>query len=496
MKKLALSLLLSCALAPMHAQNVAVNADGAAPAASALLDVDATALPAGAKKGVLVPRIALTATNAAAPVVAPATSLLVYNTATSGAAPNNVTPGYYYWDGVQWLRFMAGPDAWRLTGNTLVGTEFMGSVNAQPVRFFANGIERMRINPVDGEVIVNGTTSGLAGDALCAIGSAVLPWAVNGYTSFNGGATYGQVRPGTVTLFGAVQGEYYGAGNGANGGTGVRGLYVGTSAVIDRNGVHGQCTSPAATNGGAGVWGQHTIAAGNQHMGVYGSYNGSSYGIGVMGLGFGGGIPAGNFDFGVVGWVGNNFNYSGYFNGNHVVANGTKTASVGTSKGNQLLYVTESPEVWFEDVGTARLLNGEVTVELDPLFLETVHVDEQHPMHVFVQLQGDCKGVFVEPGTTGFRVKELQGGTSSATFSYRVMAKRVHFQDHRFGNDPVWGPGDTRAYMEYAPPPRIDHDENVLLQAARRKDWKPAPMPAGSIAFDELQRQAGKAASR
>ena len=32
--------------------------------------------------------------------------MLVYNTATAGTVPNNVTPGYYYWDGAKWVKFM------------------------------------------------------------------------------------------------------------------------------------------------------------------------------------------------------------------------------------------------------------------------------------------------------------------------------------------------------------------------------------------------------
>lgn len=55
-----------------------------------------------ADKGFLPPRVALTATNVSAPVVNPATSLLVYNTATSGSTPTNVVPGYYYWNGSVW----------------------------------------------------------------------------------------------------------------------------------------------------------------------------------------------------------------------------------------------------------------------------------------------------------------------------------------------------------------------------------------------------------
>lgn len=70
------------------------------PDASAKLDVSSN------NKGFLPPRIALTALNSASPVTSPATGLLIFNTATAGSIPNQVTPGYYYWDGVnaQWVR--------------------------------------------------------------------------------------------------------------------------------------------------------------------------------------------------------------------------------------------------------------------------------------------------------------------------------------------------------------------------------------------------------
>jgi len=66
------------------------------PNTSAMLDVSS------ADKGVLIPRIALTAANVAAPVTGPAEGLIIYNTATAGTAPNNVIPGYYYWNGTRW----------------------------------------------------------------------------------------------------------------------------------------------------------------------------------------------------------------------------------------------------------------------------------------------------------------------------------------------------------------------------------------------------------
>jgi len=67
---------------------------------SAVLDASNTA---GGNKGFLAPQVALTALNAAGPVTAPANGLLVYNTATAGTSPNNVMPGYYYWNGTQWV---------------------------------------------------------------------------------------------------------------------------------------------------------------------------------------------------------------------------------------------------------------------------------------------------------------------------------------------------------------------------------------------------------
>ena len=75
------------------------------PNASAKLEVAST------DKGFLPPRVALTATNAFSPIVgtaANATGLLVYNTATTTNAPNNVVSGYYYWNGSAWIQISGG----------------------------------------------------------------------------------------------------------------------------------------------------------------------------------------------------------------------------------------------------------------------------------------------------------------------------------------------------------------------------------------------------
>ncbi len=75
------------------------------PNASAKLDVNAT------DRGFLPPRVALTSTNVFSPIVGTsnlATGLLIYNTATTGTAPNNVVPGYYYWNGTVWVQISNG----------------------------------------------------------------------------------------------------------------------------------------------------------------------------------------------------------------------------------------------------------------------------------------------------------------------------------------------------------------------------------------------------
>lgn len=105
-----------------NAQNVGINATGTAPAASAGLDISFT------NKGVLVPRIALTAKNSASPVSSPATSLLVYNTATAGTSPNNVSPGYYYWNGSSWSRLKNGANRKILPSNVATSSTSLANV--------------------------------------------------------------------------------------------------------------------------------------------------------------------------------------------------------------------------------------------------------------------------------------------------------------------------------------------------------------------------------
>ncbi|MCX7650741.1 MAG: hypothetical protein N2050_09350 [Flavobacteriales bacterium] len=80
----------------LFAQGVGVNTDGSAPDGSAILDVKAS------DKGLLVPRVSLTAVTSASPITAPASGLLVFNTNASVTGGSGV--GFYVWLGSGWTR--------------------------------------------------------------------------------------------------------------------------------------------------------------------------------------------------------------------------------------------------------------------------------------------------------------------------------------------------------------------------------------------------------
>ena len=57
-------------------------------------------------KGLLLPRVALSATNNASPLSAHVIGMVVYNTATAGSGSTAVSPGFYTNDGTKWARMV------------------------------------------------------------------------------------------------------------------------------------------------------------------------------------------------------------------------------------------------------------------------------------------------------------------------------------------------------------------------------------------------------
>ncbi|HXC04868.1 MAG TPA: tail fiber domain-containing protein [Bacteroidia bacterium] len=126
----------------IRAQNVSITGNGANPDPSAMLDIQSSTM------GLSIPNIALTATNSSSPIAAtPKTGLIVFNTATAGTSPNNVVPGFYYWNGSKWMAFVSGSNGnWGTNGNagTTAGSNFVGTTDAVDFVTMTNNAEVMR----------------------------------------------------------------------------------------------------------------------------------------------------------------------------------------------------------------------------------------------------------------------------------------------------------------------------------------------------------------
>ncbi|AIJ38207.1 hypothetical protein [Flavobacterium psychrophilum] len=98
--------------------------------------------------GILIPRLSLSATNVAT-ILTPTVSELVYNNFTSAVGPNQVTPGFYYWDGALWVRVATGVTSsdWTILGNsgTVATTNFVGTTDAIDFVTRTNNTEKTRV---------------------------------------------------------------------------------------------------------------------------------------------------------------------------------------------------------------------------------------------------------------------------------------------------------------------------------------------------------------
>ncbi len=250
-------------LLELPAQNIGINASGAAPDPSALLDIDGNALPSNGQRGLLIPRVFLQAANLTAPIAGtPAVSLMVYNMAVAGVPPNNVVPGFYYWSGTQWLQIGGSATNWSLVGNA--GTNpllhFIGTTDAADwtVRTGGNtaGFERYRVTSA-GRIIAN-STSGSNSDVL-SVYAALTPTPMGTSTSIIGERAVCGYSAGTV-------------------GTGIFGQTTTTTATTS-SGVYGLAASGIGLSPGTGVRGESVLANG---VGVLGITNTSNANINSM----------------------------------------------------------------------------------------------------------------------------------------------------------------------------------------------------------------------
>ncbi len=112
---------------------------------------------------------------------------------------------------------------------------------------------------------------------------------------------------------------------------------------------------------------------------------------------------------------------------------GVKAAIVKTADyGYRTMAAVESPEVWFEDIGNATLVDGKADVTIEAIFAETINLNEYH---VFLTpLTDEPVLLYVTSKTTrAFTVKgvTLDGRPASGSFDYRIAGKRLGLEDFR-----------------------------------------------------------------
>src|SRR3989339_618672 len=200
----------------------------------------------------------------------------------------------------------------------------------------------------------------------------------------------------------------------------------GVGAVVGRNDSSGYGVRGFNTENGIGVLGQSGISGGTGVAGRFENVNSANTNNTVEIATNGSG-----------GWA-LNVNASSTANGVLVTTNpastglsvvgGTKSAIVETSQGATALYCEESSEVWFADYGLGKLNNGEVRINIESLFSETVNLNEVY--HVFVQARGNSDLFTCNYDNTGFTVKS-SNGDMNVEFSYRIVAKRLGYEARR-----------------------------------------------------------------
>ena len=317
-------------------------------------------------------------------------------------------------------------------------------------------------SPADGvQGFGTGTFSGVAGF---------------GDPASNGTGTFGQGRgPGAPGVRGLA-----GTGNA----DGVQGVGTGTFSGVagfgdpasNGTGTFGQGRGPGAPGvRGIGAGGPNTVPS--SAVGVYGQAGPGADGLQGVGSGLSaGGVhgisqdPGGN---GVIGdasngpeafaiWGRSTSGFAGVFDGKVQIngslsVTGPKSAIVPFPDGSRRrLYSIESPESWFEDFGSAQLVNGQAQVELDLGFAAVVNSDVYH---VFITEYGDNNALYVTQRTaTGFSVRARSSQTASSEFSYRIVAKRKDIAGVRLEEVTVPAEKLTAAQAEVgvpapAPPP-------------------------------------------
>jgi hypothetical protein len=225
-----------------------------------------------------------------------------------------------------------------------------------------------------------------------------------------------------------------------SGGAGIYGENANTTATIGANSVAAAVWAQSDHTSGTGVFGTGNGTAGSLlTTGQGGAFTGTTTGVSAFASSSSAAQSIYTNDFGNVVRV-------NYWDGTiQYKINGVGTVSTivpGINNDYVTLHAPESPEIYFEDYGEGQLSNGRMHIDIDPIFTQNVAINEKHPLRVFIQLEGDCNGVYVTNKTkTGFDVVELKDGTSNVSFQWHIVCNRA---DEQLPNGRVSHNQDTR----------------------------------------------------
>ncbi|MDY0089675.1 MAG: hypothetical protein RBR78_04835 [Flavobacteriaceae bacterium] len=439
--------------------------------------------------GFIAPQASLTDTGTALPVINPqggalAAGTIVYNTNTA----NDVTPGYYYWDGSIWVRMAAATatpnNGWEIMGNNNVtsGIHFLGTTNTQALDFRTNNTLRFRVaNANQVHAMANGTdaapfyswasnpntglyASGLD-DMLFSTGGVPRGavwfdgswWFVNGpanddhvyieainKTTRNRGAFFGsttntqngnglgsaEINYGDLQIFGSTGRTYSFAQAG----------YYQTSSNANRSGgtigAYMNTSTTPGTMGAMGALGYR--ASNNTFYGVYG------FGIAPQ-TGAAAGFSEGNVNYsvGVAGYGGLLGSWSrGHIIGSlhygemisslnigNEITSGKNIEIVETQDERIAVYTTSSTENQIYKSGTAKLVNGKAVIKLDNGLVKLI--DKQSAPVITVTAMGKSGVLYIDSFRGDeFTVMENGDMNSTVDFNWILIANRVDGQNH------------------------------------------------------------------
>ncbi len=334
----------------------------------------------------------------------------IYNNNTANVGIGTTTPGYL-------LHIAGGGASTTLSNNTTAaGIGLAGQNSAAAGAGAGHGL--FGATQQSGGYGVLAENLNAAGTGLVAVGNNLAT-----YTLPTGGAG----------------GAFYGDLTGA----------YGFSAANTGYGVYGKATNATSAYGVVGA--ANNVAGAAPTSGVGGAFSGFNYGVSGYQTN---GAPSTQTAAGyfantdpsttlVEAWSVANTHYKIWQN-----TAGTVATCVPDLNGNAVtLHAPETPEFYFQDYGQAQLSNGRAHISIDPILAKNVTINELHPLRVFVQLEGDCNGVYVTNKTaTGFDVVELNNGTSNVAFQWSIIcnvadaqigSRTSRFADLRFEPGPV-----------------------------------------------------------